>query len=161
MKTATPEQKEAAEARRLKFRSLAKQLSALPAADRAALAARLPGISTIEGRSLSTFNMCLIAAQCPSATVVGGFKQWRKAGRSVRKGEHGLSLWVPCGTVKRDDGSDRVQFISGVVFDVAQTEELPAKDAAPEVTASSSAEVAAFIDPDASLQRAGLLRVAA
>ena len=124
MKPATEQQKEAAEARRAKFRNLAKQLSAMPAADRAALAARLPGIATIEGRTLSTFNMCLIAAQCPTATIVGGFKQWRKAGRTVRKGEHGLSLWVPCGSVKRDDGTERVQFLSGVVFDVAQTEEI-------------------------------------
>ena len=132
--SATAEQKEKAEARRLKFRALAKQLSALPAHERAALAARLPVIATIEGRTLSPFNMCLIAAQYPSASIVGGFRQWLKAGRVVRKGESGLSLWCPAGKRKESasapaDASDNdsPRFIAGCVFDVSQTEELQAE----------------------------------
>ncbi len=155
MKPATQEQKDKAEARRLKFRALAKSLSALPKAERDALAARLPGIVTVEGRALSTFNMCLIAAQCPGATIVGGFKQWKKAGRSVKKGEHGLSLWIPGGMRKRDDGSEHMGFVSGVVFDVAQTEEIAA--AAPVATCAQV--VAEHFDPSGALRAAGVLEV--
>ena len=146
----------ARDAKRTKFRQLAKQLSAMPRADREALAARLPVISTIEGRTVSAINMCLVAAQIPSATIVGGFKQWRKAGRVVRKGEHGASIWVPFKS-KADDNAENsdVHFGMGTVFDVAQTEEIGA------VTATASPEVAAFIDPAGTLQNAGLLKVAA
>lgn len=158
MKAATKQQKQAAEQRRAKFRNLARQLGAMPKAQRDALAARLPGIATVEGRTLSTINTCLIAAQCPSATIVGGFRQWKKAGRSVKKGEHGLSLWVPFGVKDADTGETDTRFGMGTVFDVAQTEEI---SAAPAVTASATVEVAAFIDPAGTLQSAGLLRVAA
>ena len=150
------DQKQASEARRAKFRELARKLSALPAADRAQLAARLPGIATIEGRTLSPINMLLVASQIPSATIVGGFKQWRKAGRIVRKGEHGAQLWVPFkGKAEDQDAGAEVRFGMGTVFDVAQTEEISA------VTATASPEVAEMIDPDGTLQNTGLLKVAA
>ena len=132
MRNLTAEQQAAASARRDKFRALAKKLSAMPAAaDRAALAAKLPVIMTIEGRALSPFNMCLIAAQFSGATIVGGFRQWKRAGRAVRKGEHGLSLWCPF-RAKADgvDAEGDVRFGMGTVFDVSQTEELQAQAAA-------------------------------
>ncbi len=163
MKPATEEQKAKAEARRAKFRTLARQLSAMPAEQRAALAAKLPAIATVEGRMLSPFNMCLIAAQCPSATIVGGFRQWIKAGRVVRKGEAGLSLWCPAGSRKAADdgeevaGADGVRFIMGCVFDVSQTEELQAKE--PEVKATCAQKIAEHFDPSGGLRAAGLLEV--
>lgn len=125
--TPTQSQKDAAEQRRAKFRQLAKQLSAMPEADRQAIARKLPGIATVEGRALSTINTLLIAAQCPTATLVGGFKQWKKAGRSVRKGEHGLSLWCPFRAkdgeaVADQDEGGKVRFGMGIVFDVSQTQ---------------------------------------
>lgn len=91
---ATPEQHAAALERRAAMRKLAKQISDMVPAQRAELAARFP-VVTIEGRALSVFNSCLVATQSPNATVVGGFRQWIKAGRGVRKGEHGMAIWVP------------------------------------------------------------------
>ena len=59
--------------------------------------------------------------------MVGGFRQWIKAGRAVRKGEHGMSILVPCmpGKDRADDDAaqnDSVRFIGGTVFDVSQTD---------------------------------------
>ncbi len=130
MRQATQEQQHAAAERRAKFRNLAKQLSAMPKAQREAIAAKLPAIATVEGRMLSPFNMCLVAAQFPAATVVGGFRQWLKAGRVVRKGEHGMCLWVPFMAKRGDAGAEQdqaeqageVKFGMGTVFDVSQTE---------------------------------------
>jgi hypothetical protein len=140
MRTATPEQKAKAAARREKFRGLAKQISAMSDAARAELAAKLPGLVTVEGRALSAGNMCLVAVQKPDATMVGGFRQWLKAGRCVAKGSVGLMIWVPTG--KRDsdapaasaaadketggEAGERPGFIMGTVFDVSQTVELTA-----------------------------------
>lgn len=93
----TPEQKAKSEARREKFRALAKQISSLSDDARQMLAAKLPALATIEGRILSLHNACLIAVQKPDATIVGGFRQWLDAGRCVRKGECGLMIWVPTG----------------------------------------------------------------
>jgi antirestriction protein ArdC len=110
----------------------------MPEADRKAFAAKCPVIATIEGHALSPVNTCLIAMQSPGATIVGGFRQWLKAGRVVRKGEHGLSLWIPK-TPKKDDAaqpgesssSDEIHFLMGTVFDVSQTEVFTGKPVAP------------------------------
>lgn len=134
----TSEQQAASDARRKSFRELAGKIGRMTPAERGALAARLPCIATVEGRSLSPFNQCLIAAQCPTATLVGGFRQWIKAGRAVRKGEHGLALWVPT-FAKADPGKldgetssadSETHFIMGTVFDVSQTDEIQIEQAA-------------------------------
>src|SRR5208282_4903090 len=86
--------------------------------------------------------LCLM--QIPGASMVGGFRQWLKLGRCVRKGQHGASIWVPAGARKADSppagagedahdagvagegsgGSDRTRFVIGTVFDVSQTDEI-------------------------------------
>ena len=95
------------------------------------MAARLAGVATIEGRQLSIHNACLLACQRPDATMVGGFNQWKSAGRMVRKGEHGLMIWAPvrhaenAPAVEPQPGeltSERPRFVMVTVFDVAQTE---------------------------------------
>ena len=99
-------------------------------AERMDLAKRTP-VATIEGRVLSPFNCCFIVHQNPSVTVVGGFRQWKAAGRCVRKGEHGMALWIPTGAGKSEkdeaqsiaSDSDDVRFVLGTVFDVSQTDE--------------------------------------
>ena len=132
----TEQQQVAAADRRAAFRKLAGNVSRMSAEQRAEFAARIPAIVTIEGRPLSIFNQCLIASQSPSATIVGGFRQWIKAGRCVRKGEHGLALWVP--SVRKAESSDdadgeagdaETRFIMGTVFDVSQTDELVREEA--------------------------------
>ena len=118
--------------RKTAMRALAREIGKMSQEQRSAMAARFPGIATIEGRSLSPFNTCLLATQSPSASVVGGFRQWIKAGRAVRKGEHGLCLWVPlmprkAGDARAEGETDtRPGFILGTVFDVSQTSEIEA-----------------------------------
>lgn len=137
MKRFNPEQKAKAAERRAKFRALWRKVADMPEADRLALSARV-GIVNVEGRPLSVGNQCLIALQCPGATVVGGWRQWLRQGRVVRKGEHGHMIWVPTGSGKQQEpeaasteeggeseGSD-VRFLAGTVFDIGQTEELGA-----------------------------------
>ena len=40
-------------------------------------------------------NVMLIASQKPDATQVAGFHTWRKLGRWVKKGEHGITILAP------------------------------------------------------------------
>ena len=140
-KQLTAEQKAKAEERKAQFRDLWKRVSAMPELERIQLSNRL-GLVTCEGRALSLTNQMLIALQRPGATVLGGFRQWLKQGRAVRKGEHGAMIWVPCGvkggadasaspegTGDAGEGSD-VRFIVGTVFDIGQTEELTENAAA-------------------------------
>lgn len=137
MRKPTPEQQERAAARRDAFRALAKRVGAMSEADRAQLAARLPGITTVEGHTLSITNQCLIALQRPTATIVGGFGQWIKAGRVVNKDEHGFMAWRPIarkadpnrqpGEMSSADG-DRPGFVPVTYFDVAQTSEAGSRE---------------------------------
>lgn len=134
-RTLTPEQEDAARERRNTFRALAGKIGRMTADERGALAASLPVIATVEGRTLSVFNQCLVASQCPTATLVGGFQQWIKAGRAVRKGEHGLAIWIPTmrqgkDEVSGEDETAETHFIMGTVFDVSQTGEIAERVAA-------------------------------
>jgi antirestriction protein ArdC len=78
----------------------------------------------------------MIAMQNPRASVVGGFRQWLKAGRAVRKGEAGACIWIPLHSANGQaetpaaegqdgepmDGS-KTGFGLATVFDVTQTDE--------------------------------------
>jgi hypothetical protein len=130
-RTLSPEQQAASEVRRARFRTLAEQIAALSPDERLAMAGRMAATVTIEGRTLSVHNACLVGAQCPSATMVGGFHQWIKAGRMVRKGEKGLMIWAPTkrpDTLEQSTAADEGRparhpgFIMVTVFDVAQTD---------------------------------------
>jgi hypothetical protein len=133
-KAPTPEQREAAAARREQFRALAKRVAELPEGERAALVARVGAVVTCEGRALSLGNTLLLVMQCPGVSMVGGFWQWKAAGRRVRKGEKGLGLWIPAGKSgegeevpgEAGEGSEgkggRKRFVMGTVFDVSQTD---------------------------------------
>ena len=134
-KEPTPEQKEKARERREKFRALAKQLADMPEAERAKLTIRLGAVVTVEGHALSLANTMLLLMQHPSVSVVGGFHQWIKAGRAVRKGEHGAMIWVPLKdrqnatetveappTIEKTEAKKDRRFIVGTVFDISQTD---------------------------------------
>ncbi len=134
----TEEQKAKAAERRAAFRDLARQIAAMTDEQRGALAARAGMIATVEGHTLSLVNTLLLASQRPGITLVGGFRQWKRAGRSVRRGEHGLALWIPTTKTTAQDSDTLEQpggdgtpgearpllFIMGTVFDVSQTEEV-------------------------------------
>ena len=74
-------------------------------------------------------NVLLIATQCPHATHVAGFHAWKKLGRWVRKGEHGIAIIAPQPIKARrqqasesDEPEIQVRFKTVHVFDVTQTE---------------------------------------
>lgn len=75
----------------------------------------------------SVNNICLIAAQRPTATRVAGFHAWRGLGRFVRKGEKGIAILAPI-TARRqettgdDDSRTVVGFRAAYVFDIEQTD---------------------------------------
>jgi hypothetical protein len=125
-KVATPEQKQKAAERRERFRAIAKQVSAMSEDQRAQLVASFGAIVTCEGRALSVHNSCLLITQRPGVSMVGGFRQWKDKGRSVRKGETGLALWVPTSrkNAEGETEEERRGFIMGTVFDVSQTDEI-------------------------------------
>lgn len=83
-----------------------------------------------------SFNNCLlIAMQCPTATLVAGYKAWQKKfKRQVRKGEKAIKILapIPCKiTVEDEEGEEKEikfnRFRAVSVFDIAQTdgEEMP------------------------------------
>lgn len=133
----TQEQRDKAAAKREAFRELVKTISEMDADARAALIDRCGAIVTADGAALSHFNTCLIISQSPKASIVGGFRQWLKHGRCVRKGQTGLNLWVPIANrgdapetdprnpePESTDRASRQRFIMGTVFDISQTETL-------------------------------------
>lgn len=82
-------------------------------------------------------NQLLIAMQRPDATRVAGFRAWLKLGYCVRKGQHGIRIWMPIAPSKKQleawqtAGADparrpRTHFKLGPVFDRSQVDELPA-----------------------------------
>ena len=140
----TAEQKQKAAERRERFRALAQRVAQMSEEERTALVMKVGAIVTCEGRALSAFNSCLVLTQLPTASMVGGFRQWKDKGRSVRKGEHGLMIWIP--THKGEEGEEaptmpdtaddqgeekdgkRAAFVMGTVFDVSQTEPTAERD---------------------------------
>ena len=83
-------------------------------------------IVTIEGHSLSYKNSVLCILQHNKCSVVGGFQQWKRAGRVVKKGELGILIFIPC-VKKSDDGvedEESLWFSCANVFDISQTQEL-------------------------------------
>lgn len=134
----TAEQKAAAATRRQRFTELAKRVAEMTDEQRSALVARVGAIMTCEGHALSVHNSCLLLTQFPTASMVGGFQQWKAHGRSVRKGERGPMIWVPtsrkqdaepattesqpAGAVEAEGDAKRSGFVMGTVFDISQTE---------------------------------------
>jgi hypothetical protein len=140
MKQLTEQQLAARDERRARFGNLLKQLAELSDEERAA---RLQGFGFIKLSTKSAFspvNSMLIAIQSTGRakpTILGGFAEWLKQGRAVRKGEHGYMIWIPIGAKQQEvqavdpngelttvmqEASD-VRFIIGTVFDISQTEE--------------------------------------
>lgn len=84
-------------------------------------------------------NQWLIYLQRPTATEVHSFQNWKKYGRSVKKGEAGLMIWVPTGLTKlteeelaedkdKELGEKPRGYVLGYVFDIEQTEPAAPKD---------------------------------
>jgi hypothetical protein len=96
-------------------------------------------IATIDGKILSTHNTMMCYLQTPGIfsgnatlpTVVGGFKQWKNAGRYIVKGQHGMTIFFPVGPkVETENGEKLVEaehFYTASVFDITQTENMEVK----------------------------------
>ena len=83
----------------------------------------------------SFHNLCLITAQCPTATRVAGFHTWRTMGRFVRKGEKGIAILAPIiGRRNTDAADDDLRTVRGFraayVFDIAATDGAPLPETA-------------------------------
>jgi hypothetical protein len=82
----------------------------------------------------SYHNAMLILSQNPDATHVAGFHRWRKVGRYVRKGEHGIAILYPRIRAREDEETgEKERFLSGFgvgyVFDVSATDGAPLPEA--------------------------------
>lgn len=80
-------------------------------------------------RKYSRSNQFLVMVQCPDASMVTGFRQWKKMGRTVKKGERAIRIFAPrIVTETRKDGTKTdslAGFLLVPVFDVSQTEGEP------------------------------------
>ncbi len=119
-------------------RRLAADVGRLTDAERAALAERLPTVVNPDGHALSVRNTIVLSMQSQRTdlTMVAGFKQWIRAARVVKKGEHSIGMIMVPMTLKRkdaageplEDGGTDLRFRYVPVFDVSQTEELAAAE---------------------------------
>lgn len=130
----TPEMIAARDEKRRRFRELVKRVAAMKPEQRLELCSKAAAVLTCEGRALSLTNTLLCIMQNPAVSVVGGFRQWIRAGRCVRKGEHGLTIWIPLSARKTDGtapeligeepAEDLTRFGTATVFDIVQTAEI-------------------------------------
>ena len=123
-------------AQRENARKLAGKIAAMTAAERQALADRLPAVVNPTGHVLTVNNTVFLYMQSDRTdlTMVAGFRQWLKASRAVRKGEKSIGyIHVPIGPGKKrqeeaakngEQTDARVFFKLVPVFDVSQTDEL-------------------------------------
>ena len=96
-------------------------------------------------------NCLLIGLQCPNASLVTTYPKWRKLNKQVKKGEHGIKIFVPIrkvlnietkqkdenGNVLKDEFGNEIihteqktylKYKIGHVFDVSQTEQMEGKE---------------------------------
>lgn len=112
--------------RKAKFNQLRKQLASLSEDQKLQLMVSAGGITNVDGHTLSLSNTVLMMMQAGNTTptVVGGYRQWQRAGRQVQKGQHGLMIWYPSRRVQDEDedADEDLKFFVGTVFDISQTE---------------------------------------
>lgn len=111
---------------------LAKRIRDMSGEDKQALFGRI-GTLTAEGHQLSMFNCIFLHMQNgndQALVQVGGFRQWQKVGRFVRKGERSIGyIYIPCGQKEKDEETGRetctrADFFRLVpMFSVDQTDE--------------------------------------
>jgi len=119
-----------------KINRIRKTLSEMSEDQRQVIADKF-GIVTVEGHLLTAHNQCFLVAQAElNFSIIGGYKQWQKAGRSIRKGEHGFYIFVPTKTKEETNNAAEVSanvetpfFFTAVVFDISQTEVIEKSEA--------------------------------
>lgn len=127
-KKLTPVMKAKREKRRAEFQAVIKKVAGMTVEQRQELIGKIGVIPTVVGAALSPFNSCLVMYQNRDVSMVGGFRQWKAAGRNIKKGEHGLGIWIPTSKSKEDNPEEtETRFFMGTVFDISQTEEIVEK----------------------------------
>lgn len=107
-------------------------------------------------RAMGTFhnyspnNILLIMAQRPDAVQVAGYRRWKRLGRYVKPGEHGLRIIAPILTSKTDPdtgdvGKQIVGYRLATVFDLSQTTGAPLPAPPRPQELESSSEIAHVI----------------
>ncbi|MDP3147729.1 MAG: ArdC-like ssDNA-binding domain-containing protein [Ignavibacteria bacterium] len=127
MKNLTEQQKlEYREKKKSRIQTIRKTLSEMTEEQRTQLIEKFGIVTTIEGHPLTAHNTCFLYAQTEKpVTIIGGFQQWLKAGRIVKKGEKSLLIFVPSQKSNEGNeaaGDDDVFFFTANVFDITQTE---------------------------------------
>ena len=80
---------------------------------------------SVEGHTYSGMNSYLLAMQTNGqGGVFGGFQQWRRQGRIVKKGSSGYGILYPTTIKDKDKDEEDTRFYTGVVFHESQTEEI-------------------------------------
>ena len=78
-------------------------------------------------------NIILISLARPDASKVAGYQTWKRLGRQVKKGEHGIAIMAPMVRRRREDENEEEDkvfaFKTAYVFDVSQTEGKPLPEA--------------------------------
>lgn len=162
------------EERNAKRKAILDGIAKLTEEDRRKILKAMGTVGTCEGRNLSEVNtiMCFyqrggtVDAQGVKRidlSIVGGVAQWRKAGRKIKKGEHGMSIWFPkmkkAGSDKGEaetalaipseildeNGETKVdtRFSLATVFDISQTEPFAAPEEMPPALEMEAIEVEA------------------
>ncbi len=111
-----------------KLRKLSKMVSDMPESER--LERFRGNVLGCAGTVFSAFNTCFLIAQNPKCTLVGGFDQWKKQKRQVKKGETAMAIWIPAPFGSKegeaiDSENKGMRFIlKNCMFDISQTEEM-------------------------------------
>jgi antirestriction protein ArdC len=88
-------------------------------------------------------NVYLIWLQCPLASYVMGYQQWKALGRQVRKGETSIAIIAPI-TKKREGEEtqyDLLGYKTASIFDVSQTDGESLELPVPKILEGSSDEI--------------------
>jgi len=118
----TADREAARAAKQERMKALRERLANLGEDERKALLDR-GLVATVEGRVLSMHNTLMVYLQSSDRipTVVGGYRQWLKAGKQVQKGAHGMIIWFPAGEKNEDDDIvEASHFYTTTVFDISQ-----------------------------------------
>lgn len=130
------EKKQYREDKNAKVKAIADMIAKLTDEQREMLLKKIGAVATIEGHKCSIYNTLFMFYQRIEMplSIVGGFKQWQKAGRKVKKGEKGMMLLFPIHHERKDKNGEVLlnpltgepliwtNFRVGYVFDITQTE---------------------------------------
>ena len=122
--------KEEIQAWREKMGELSTFVSNMSSVEKAELEAQFGAVITAEGRPLSAWNTVFLLKQAERPLgQVGGFEQWKRVGRVVKKDEHAAGvIAVPMNSKEEieptEEPTARPRFRFVPVFAVDQTEVL-------------------------------------